>query len=544
MKIRIKEIIMTAILIPVLSTTPATVAEGKARNEGDILHQNESYTLFRDRIVEGEDVARAYLAGRWLGVKNARLEMVRPFLRNPRPTLKTDRIPIWESMFHIALCDFEMNYMGGHFRVTPDFHPDMFFTRDIAYSSMLGANFAFAEEIKTHLRATRVLRRNVGFKTIPGHRIRIESVTPLEELLPMTNLTFFEKFNTHAFARRTDDICWVPGYWDAMKVRLDEGELEWFVSEFEYFDTTFYRHMLDEDGLYFGQATFIDIGGTGYPDHFTPEDSIMIKATSTNAVYYRAFKIMEEAYTLLGREEDAALMGARAERLKSAILDGLRLEDGHFAYFKHLDGTLEPRREQLGSAFPVLFGIVEGEDTAAGVGNAPGNDFGNPLLWPFYPGTRVYHNNSIWPFANTFFNLAEYKATPDDAHILRTLANLTRHALQGNFAELFDYETGGGRFKHARSYTWSAAAYMALPFHFILGMDVHQFKTLSFDPHFPAVLGASLQVENLRIQGTTVHVELRGNGRQVTSVTLNGNPVERAALPLDGGNHHIIINLN
>jgi hypothetical protein len=177
------------------------------------------------------------------------------------------------------------------------------------------------------------------------------------------------------------------------------------------------------------------------------------------------------------------------------------------------------------------------------VGDYPGNDFGNPLITPFFGGTRVYHNNSIWPFANTLFNYAQFKADQRDETLLRTLGNLSRHALQGNFSEVIDYETGGRKVMHARSYTWSAAAFMSVVYRFIFGLDVTNFDTLTVDPHVPAVLGDNLLLRNLLLQGTDIEVNLKGEGSKVGKVLLDGRPAQGAEVPLDGGSHRLEVHL-
>lgn len=537
-----------SILIPLLliAGLPGSgLADGRSTKPAKdrVLHETSAYTLYPDRIVEGTAEAHAYQKRDWLGVKNARGEMVRPFLRAPMPELET-QVPMLNSLYHIALADFEMNKVGNHFRVSPDFHHDMFFTRDIAYSSLLGANFAFAGHIKSHLRECRLLRREVGFTTGTGQEIPIDSISQIEVVEPLDNLEFFEKYRTHPYARRTDDICWVLGYWEAMKVEALEGELEWLVDEFTYFDETFYHHFLDsEDGLYHGQASFIDVGGTGYPEGFSLGDCILVKALSTNAAYYGAFRIIEEAFGMLGRVDESAAMGKRADALGKTIRDNFQLPDGHYAYFKHADSSLEPRREQLGSAFLVWFDILEREQFGQAVGNYPGNAYGEPLITPFLPGDRVYHNNSIWPFANTLFNYAEFKHDREDATLMKTFGHLSRHALQGNFAEIMDYETGGGKVKHARSYTWSAAAFMSLVYRFIFGLDVQNLDTLTVSPQVPEALGNKMSLLNLVLQGTSVDIILKGHGARAERVLLDGEPVESAALPLDGGRHLLEITL-
>ncbi len=515
--------------------------------EENVVYRNEAYTLYPDSLVEGERSARAVIRGVWLSLKNANGELVRPYPRGTYPQL-TSRLPMMNILHTVAINDFEVNNVDNdHFRVSPDFHYDMFFTRDIAFSSYLGANFLFPEMIKRHLRRCRELRRKVGFITARDHEIPIAEVREKEVVEDMTNLEFFAKYRTHAYARRTDDVCWVPGYWEAMKLVREPGELEWFTREFEYFDEHFYEPFRDpSDGLYRGQSSFIDVAGTGYPDSFNIQHSVMIKALSTNCLYHKAFSIMEKAYILQGDLEKAKHMQHRAAAIKQSIRKHFRHPEGYYAYFIHEEGKLEARREQLGMAFMVLFGILEPEEYHMAVGNYPQNSFGSPLFWPFYPGEKVYHNNSIWPFANALFDWAKLRAQPGKDVFLPAFGSLARHALQGNFNEVMDYESGGRQELHARQYTWSAAAYMGLIYRMILGLEVEMGEegTLSMNPVFPAALGDHLSLKGLVVRGTTFDIELTGNGSHVASVMLNEQPADRPSFPLDGGAHQVKLVLN
>ena len=515
--------------------------------EENVVYKNEAYTLYPDSLVEGERSARTVIRGVWLSLKNANGELVRPYPRGTYPQLAS-HLPMMNILHTVAINDFEVNNVDNdHFRVSPDFHYDMFFTRDIAFSSYLGANFLFPSMIKRRLKRCRELRRKVGFITARNHEVPIPQVQEKEVVEDMTNLEFFAKYRTHAYARRTDDVCWVLGYWEAMKLVREVGELEWFTSEFEYFDKHFYEPFRDPaDGLYRGQSSFIDVAGTGYPDSFNIQHSVMIKALSTNCLYYKAFTIMEDAYILQGDIEQAKRMQQRAAAIKQSIRRHFLHPGGYYAYFIHEDGELEARREQLGMAFLVLFDILEPGEYHLAVGNYPKNNFGSPLFWPFYPGEKVYHNNSIWPFANTLFDWAKLKAQPGKDVLLPAFGSLARHALQGNFNEVMDYETGGRRELHARQYTWSAAAYMGLIYRMILGLEIEMSEegTLSMNPVFPEALGDHLSLKGLVVRGTTFDIELVGSGSHVVSVMMNGQPMDRPSFPLDGGHHQARLMLN
>jgi hypothetical protein len=121
---------------------------------------------------------------------------------------------------------------------------------------------------------------------------------------------------------------------------------------------------------------------------------------------------MAYAAQVLGREEESKKWKEKADRLRKAIRDHLRLPNGSFTYFMHKDGTLEPRCEALGAAYCILADVVTGEDAvkALAADTLQISDTGVTLFYPFVeenPG--IYHNRASWPFASTFYFMAREK---------------------------------------------------------------------------------------------------------------------------------------
>ncbi len=542
---------------PKLKLKRAGASDGQASKLGDssrfaggnarVLYQNAAYTLTADSITEGTRRAWAH-GGARPHLINDHLEMVRPQWEGVYPQLSTDN-PLVDMLYRIAIADLEMNILrdrhGPYLRVSPDF-PKAIFTRDVAYSAELGAALIFPEIIKAHLQRDRRLRREVGFRCPEGETIPLPGVENLPEAL--SGNAFFEKYGTHAFARRTDDPCWVIGYFSALCCQAEEAEWKWLIEEFDHFDEHFYRHFYDpSDGLYFGQASFIDVGGTGYPPDYRLQDCLQIKALSTNCLYLAAFERLGKACQHSGFTERAADFERRATRLRDRIRKTFRQADGTLAYFQRRDGVLEPRREQLGTAFCVLWDVLPPTMVPAAVDGYPSNDFGSPIFAPFYDRSKVYHNHALWPFADTYFYRALEKRWRHDPTretvILRALGNLSRHALWGNFSEMLDYESGGWTTKHARSYIWSAAAYLGVIYHLLAGMEVDDQHQLSFRPCLPQAFGGLLELRGLHLQGSQVDLKIIGHGSHCRRCLLDGQPIPQPLFKLDGEQHSLAIEL-
>ncbi len=294
---------------------------------------------------------------------------------------------------------------------------NLVFNRDNAYSGLLALNCLYPEEMLEAYKAIRQVRYRLGWTCFKSCGCGLMGV-PEAEILDMERVAFFKKYQKASAINKTDDVCWLWAAYDLlMKHDFPISEWEWLYENGKIGFEQYYKVFYDEsDGLYFGQPTFIDIGHSGYPDGYNKPTTkkrnkcVWLKASSTNCLYYKGMCVMSEAAKRLGKTEEAAAWAQRAEKIKAAILKNLRAPDGSFYYFLYRDGTPEHRSDVLGSAFPVLMGIVEGEDARLALKNFPVTHYGIPLIQPFYERDDFYHNNSMWPFADTFFLLAYEKA--------------------------------------------------------------------------------------------------------------------------------------
>ncbi|MBT8046053.1 MAG: hypothetical protein KJN67_02690, partial [Pontiella sp.] len=311
---------------------------------------------------------------------------------------------------------------------------------------------------------TRALRRRLGFTTSRSHTIA-EIPAPWEPL-DLAQREYFLKFHTNEITRRTDDIIWIWAAEDLL-TKLDQPDWEWFYNEGSWFFENFYRYFFDaSDGLYMGQAAFVDVHmefkqQSGYPTAWGLRECIMSKAVSTNALYFQAMKALERTADRLGRPADAARWAQRAEELKQAMCREMRHPDGTFTYLKTWDGKLLKQRHALGEALAVRFGVVEGNEARAALKGYPVTDAGVPLIHPFFnhsDNPQIYHDKASWPFADTLFLAAKEQAFGIDC-TAQNAALLARTCVEdGTFHELVNMKTkepfGSG------SQLWSAAAFI------------------------------------------------------------------------------------
>jgi hypothetical protein len=518
--------------------------------------KTEAYTVYADRFVEGRQQARVTDDG----LQTADGKTI-PLDTEGFPTVRSSS-PLFDALYALSIRDHKRLVIDSdryyyalcmkffHSREIPEgIYPQgsvfwagygfntLLYTRDVAYASWLGTAYPFPQAVRDHLMHVRNLRKNLGLKVSRDHTIPIAGIPT--EVLDMDERDLKRRYNTNSYTRRTDDVVWVFGLWEVYKRTQDTALLQTMMDTFTYFDWHFYRYFLDEaDGLYRGQATFIDPGGNGYPE-YSNQESVMIKALSTNGLYVGAFDIMAQVSDLLNEVNRAEAYTARRASLSEAIR---RAFGPHgYPYYIAPDGTPSDRRELLGTAFLALFDIILPEESRDLLESYPPGDFGRPQIWPPYEGKKIYHNHATWPFADVLFSRAQYKVCDKAAVIRDTFGRLARHSLQGNFCELMAYETGD--FVGCPGYIWSAAAYLALVFKMVAGMNIEPSGWVSFAPVLPEALGNELHIEELTIGPMTLTLEVTGSGDKIAACRIDEESVDAPILDIKPGTHHIHVTL-
>ena len=378
-------------------------------------------------------------------------------LKNPTPLI--------EKLWRIALSDVEKNIVtsakGTYLGAGTAFGTTVF-TRDIAYSGLLGLNRLYPDLIRESLEYTRRLHLEAMFTVPKGYCVEDIDVDWNE--IDLSEKEYAKNYEAN-YMRRTDDVIWL---WCAGDLAEREDSLEiwkWIYDRgTECFEKLYQPFFDPSDGLYRGQASFIDVHfswkkATGYPQDWTIGDCVRIKATSTNCLYAKGLAVMATAAAKLGHKEESGQWRARSEAVKEAISRELKFKNGTFSFFKYPNGSLENRRECLGTAFVVLLEIVRGEEGAQALAGYPVTDAGIPLFHPFFTTIdQCYHNHSTWPFADNFFLQALEKSDGQDRSGLKAalLARTCRE--DGSFHELVDFRDKS--IHGSKSQLWTAAAFL------------------------------------------------------------------------------------
>ena len=344
-----------------------------------------------------------------------------------KAALKGEITPLTERMWKIALDDVERNevkneagviYFGAGTR-----YGDRVYTRDISIAGVLGVNRFYPEVMLSSLRLTRDVRRKLGYR-VSGPHVIPEIKVPWE-VIAEEEKEVMAQYRTNSYTRATDDVVWLWAADDLFTVHSELADWSWMFENGKYFFEVFYEPWLDPgDGLFRGQPLYHDITNSAYPEGMTKADCVLLKSLSTNCLYYRGMLAMANASEKSGRpagEKQEWL--DRAAALKAAIVREFAKSDGTLAYYKDRHGVVMPNREILGTAFAVIFGILEGDAAKAAYAGYPITDKGIPLFSPFIPGNSGPHNMASWPFCDTFFLWGKEMAdggdyTPQNAALL------------------------------------------------------------------------------------------------------------------------------
>ena len=332
-------------------------------------------------------------------------------LPNPEPKCKVELkgtvTPLTVRMWKIALDDVEHNMVisesGSVYFGAGSQYGLRIYERDIAVSGVLGLNRFYPEVMLSSLKVAREIRKKLGYKVSAPHVV--QEIDAPWEVIAQVDKEIMAKYRTNSYTRRTDDVAWLWAVDDLLTLHPELADWKWVVENGEYFFKVFYDPWFDQaDGLFRGQPLFHDIQSSAYPAGMTIADCVLLKALSTNCLYYRGMLAMAKACEKLGRptaEKQHWL--DRASALKVAIQKEFIQPDGTLAYSKDRHGKLMLNRSGYATAFAVIFGIVEGEAAKAAYAGFPTPLNGIPLFSPFIPGNTGSHNMASWPFCDTFF---------------------------------------------------------------------------------------------------------------------------------------------
>ena len=345
----------------------------------------------------------------------------------------------------------------------------------------------------------------------------------------------------------SDRTTWALAAWEIYKVTGDEA---WLKTSYQVIKNT-----LEDDektirsaktGMNKGESSFLDWREQTYPKWMSNMDIYMSENLGTNAIHYRANIILAEMAKILG--EPGVKYLYRAREIKDGMNKYLWMADKGY-YGQYLYGrssmNLSPRFEALGEALAVLFDVADPERAKSVLEKSPLTDFGTTCIYPQIPAIPPYHNNAIWPFVQSFWNLAAAK-TGNEAALLQGLASIYRPgALFLTNYENFVAENGDymGTEINSDRMLWSMAGNMAMVHRVFMGISFEP-DGIHFQPVIPEVYGGTKTLSNFKYRKAKLNITVKGYGNQVVTFKLDGKTSDKPFFPASiTGNHTIEIEM-
>jgi glycogen debranching enzyme len=212
------------------------------------------------------------------------------------------------------------------------------------------------------------------------------------------------------------------------------------------------------------------------------------------------------------------------------------MEDkGYYAQYLYGRNFLTPskRFEALGEALAVLFDVADAKQSKMILSQSPITEYGVTCIYPQIPGIPPYHNDAIWPFVQSYWNLAAAKVGNEKV-LNHGLASVYRAA--GLF--LTNYENmvaGNGDFKgteiNSHRMLWSMAGNLSMVYRVFMGMHFEEDR-LVFAPVIPKNYDGTRSLKNFKYRNANLDITVEGFGNQIASVTIDGNNVDKAIIPM------------
>jgi hypothetical protein len=486
------------------------------------LYTNRFFTLFADRVVQGESEAVAYSPDQLSS--NFRSLPDNPLTEDWTPTLdlseqaryRSDQ-PLIDALFTLATEEALQNIEAdGTLRTGAKW--DGVWTRDVSYSLILSLALLHPEAGKTSLRQ-KVKKGRIVQDTGSGGAWPVSS----------------------------DRTIWIVAAWE---IYLVTGDTDWLREVYPIVRDTLeddYRTLHDPvTGMYRGESSFLDWREQTYPAWMTNADIYASRCLGTNVAHYAGHRIALQMAEELG--EPAGAFEERAKGIRRGTNLYLWNESrGYYGQFLYGRGEIlrSERFEALGEALAILYGVASERQAEKIVEQAPLTPFGITCIDPQIPGIPAYHNNGIWPFVQAFWNLAAARVG-NTAVLEHGLACLYRPAalFLSNYENMIA-ETGGyvGTEVNSSRMLWSIAGNLAMVYRVFLGISSEP-GGIRFQPVVPRTYAGRKALSGFRYRDMILDIEVNGYGSRIDTFSLDGNVREQAFIQASlTGRHRVEVTL-
>jgi len=347
----------------------------------------------------------------------------------------------------------------------------------------------------------------------------------------------------------SDRVVWAIAAWEVYKVT---GDIEWL--DYAY---NIVKNSLEDDlktiydsetSLFTGEQSFLNWQEQSYPRWMEAVDIYNSKSLSTNVLHAQAYYVLSEMSDELGRYDSEKYLTI-SDNVKQSINTYLWMSNKGY-YAEYLYGrnyfVRSPRPEILGESLSILFNVPNSAQKRQIIENVEVLDYGTACFYPQILNIPAYHNNTIWPFINSFYTWAAAK-TNNASAVKYGLATTWR---QSAFflTNKQNLEAQSGSYKGTQSnkdaYITSIAGNLALFYRVLFGMN---FKTdaLELTPFIPAEYEGERTLTNFKYRDAVLTISIEGYGAYISRFLIDGIEHENAIIPSNlKGKHHIQIQMN
>lgn len=470
----------------------------------DVYVKTPAYTWLRDSVRQGEYVATAPSADRIVSTYKAQPGYFMPIEGEWRRKNDISSYPqlITPDRLHTAVYNMGLDEMVNAVEADTTLRTGKewagVWTRDVSYSILLSMAYMQPE----------------------ASRISLEKkVDRLGRIIQDTG-------SGGAWPVSSDRQIWTVAAWEVYKA---SGDRKWLRHAFDVA-----RRSLMTDaatiydpvtGLVRGETSFIDWREQSHPKWMQTADIYSTLTLSTSIVHSQAWKSLASMATELGLKKEAPAYLERAKAIDEAVNKYLWMPDkGYYAMYLYGRDNLilNPRAETLGESLAIVWGVADRERAQSITEHNPVTPFGPGIFFPQIADMPPYHNNSLWPWVDAWWTIANAMAGNEEG-VLQGFGALVRPAaLFCTNKENFVLDNGDIATElNSSNMLWCLAGNLAITHKVLFGID-YRANGLAFAPFVPQVLGQTRTLSNFTYRDAKLNITVEGYGASIKSFTVNG----------------------
>ena len=503
-----------------------------------VIYQNDSYTLYNNKVVQGPYTAVAESPYRIVSNYDGDIlmwEKKNDLSAFPRLTTP---FAVEESVYNMSV-DECINAVEPDGTLRTGLEWGGVWTRDVSYSIILSMAYMQPQAAMTSL---------------------LCKINEKGEIIQDTG-------TGGAWPCSTDRMIWVGAAWEIYKVTGDRKWLEKVYPVVKKSLEVDMRTIYDEEtGLAKGESSFIDWRKQSYPQWMDSGDISASKCLGTNMVHYIALTSAAQMARLLDDDLSGDRFMMQASQVKDAVNEHLWMEDkGYYAQYLggRNDDILYKKSETLGQALAILYGVAdvcdkECDECPSNCENANGVcdgradslkscakcaenratrlsesmpvvDFGAPVFWPWIADMAPYHNRAVWPFVQSYWIQACAKVG-NESGVIHGIGAVWRAAMMyATNKENFVANDGNwkGTQVNSSNMLWSLSGSLSITFRTLFGINYMSENATSdaaiiFAPAVPKSLSAERKIENFSYRNALLDITVKGYGDVIKSFRIDG----------------------